>query len=375
MEKVGILTYHSAYNYGSVLQAYATQRAVEALCGNAQIINFRMAEQKNFYALYRYRYGARTLVKDLMQLPVHGKRKARCAAFEDFLSRYMNLSPECETPEQVYQLWDRYDTIVSGSDQIWNKHSQELEHNGWEYMMPYLLRGFAGKKVSYASSIANMTDEELGTIVPYVADFQAVSLRESSSAQRMAKVLGKVVDHVVDPTFLLTKEQWIQALGLKKKENREDYILYYSLGGLEPLRANRAILAQLAQKHHCKVKIVTPFAYLPPNDPSIEMHPEFGPVEFLEAIYNAKMIVSNSYHGTILSVNFGKDVYSLCEKTGSEFRKTDILERIGMEGRIIFRPEDLCTTTYPPIDYNCVEQKLAALRTRSQEYLKQALDA
>ena len=105
------------------------------------------------------------------------------------------------------------------------------------------------------------------------------------------------------------------------------------------------------------------------DDDIIEMHPEMGPIEFLNAIYNAKMVVTNSYHGTILSVNFGKEVYSLCENTGSEFRKTDILCELGMANRIIFDSNTLLKS-FTPVDYNKVENILCKLRENSIHYLK-----
>lgn len=77
MKKIGIITYHSAYNYGSVLQAYATQYAVKKLGYDSEIINYRMKEQRKSYALYRMNCGMKSLLKDLMQFPVQDKRKQR----------------------------------------------------------------------------------------------------------------------------------------------------------------------------------------------------------------------------------------------------------------------------------------------------------
>ncbi|GEA30038.1 polysaccharide pyruvyl transferase family protein [Clostridium diolis] len=372
MKKIGIITYHSAYNYGSALQAYATQEMVKKICGYAELINFRMKEQRQFYSLYRTKYGMKTLIKDIMQFPLHGKRRIRCNAFENFFNQYMNLSNECQTPDDVVNIWNKYDTIISGSDQIWNKHSQELEHNSWEYMNSYLLVGFSGKKVSYASSVANMTDDELKRIIPEISKFSSISMRENSSSVHMAEMMGRNIENVLDPTFLLDKADWIKSLNLKENKKKR-YILYYSLGGIQPLKKNRKVLIELANSRQCKLIIVTPFAFIPIQNKVVETHSEFGPVEFLEAIYNAEMVVTDSYHGTILSVNFEKDVYSLCENVGSEFRKTDILNRIGLNDRIIYDVDSLITKTFEPIDYGYVNCEVERLRKHSKEYLKEAI--
>ncbi|MDO5406084.1 MAG: polysaccharide pyruvyl transferase family protein [Eubacteriales bacterium] len=373
MNKIGIITYHAAYNYGSALQAYATQCAVEKLGYKAEIINYRMPEQKNIYSLYRMRYGIKTLLKDLMQFPVQKQRTERINKFEDFFKEFLNMSDECTYPDDVYQLWDNYSTIISGSDQIWNKHSLELENVGMEYMQPYLLHGFGGKKISYASSVANMTDDELKLIVADVSKFVALSMREKRSALKMTDLMNRKVDSVVDPTFLLNKADWIDKLNIQKKKNNDKYILYYSLAGIKPLKKDMANLKKIANEKGIRVKVITPFAYVRFNDSTIEMHPEAGPRKFLELIYNAEMIVTNSYHGTILSLNLGKNVYSICENGGSEFRKTEILERLGLKNRIVSGTNELLTNIFTDIDYAIVDKKLSALRAESYQYLEQSL--
>ena len=371
MGKTGILTYHSAYNYGSALQALATQKAVSSFSTETEIINYRMNSQKSIYTLYRTSFGLKTFAKDILQLPIHSKRKQRAEKFETFFNQFFNLSEECATPEDVYNIWNRYSAIVSGSDQIWNKHSLELETCDWKYMYPYVLKDFPGRKISYASSISNMTDEELKMIIPYINQFDAVSMREISSTKRMNEFLKDTVVNVLDPTFLLTKEEWIKLLNLRK-DNSKKFILYYSLGGVNYIKKNRPILKQLAKQYGCKVYVIMPFANVS-NDDIIESHPEYGPIEFLNSIYNAEMVITDSFHGTILSVNFGKDLYSLCKAGGSTFRKTDILGILGMEDRAIFDSNDLITKRYTPINYTAVYEKLAIMRKNSLDYLKNAL--
>lgn len=370
METIGIITYHSAYNYGSVLQAYATQSAVKKLGLDSEIINYRMKEQRKVYALYRTGFGLKRFIKDVMQIPVHNKRKQRKEKFESFINSKLVLSKELSRPDEVYYLWGKYPIIISGSDQIWNKHSLEMEHNDLKYMDPYLLKGFGGKKISYASSIANMSDQELDGIIPEIKQFDYIAMRERSSAHRVSSAINRNVDHVVDPTFLLTKDEWVKALDVR--ELMDDYILYYSLDGIKTVKDDITVIKKIAKMRGLKVKVITPFVYLNHNDDIIEVHPEIGPEEFLELIYNAKMVVTDSYHGTILSINLEKEVFSTCKKGGSEFRKTDILNRIGLEDRIIYDTSDL-NNEYVSIDYKKVMSKLNILRENSWKYLEGAL--
>ncbi len=370
MEKIGIITFHAAYNYGSVLQAYATQEAICGLGYDAEIVNYRLAEQKKVYAKLRFGYGLPRLLKDLMLLPIYGKRSEKYEKFETFFKERLHLTEEVETPEEVCRLWERYAAVVSGSDQIWNKHSLELETNDWRFMEPYLLCGFNGRKVSYASSTANMTDGELERIKPQLEGFMHIAMREPSSAVKMAELLKREIASVLDPTFLLCKEEWIAKLGVQKRTG--DYIFFYSLGGPKAFGRVKEKLSALSKKHGCKILVVTPFCRVS-RSACFEPFPECGPTEFLGAIDGAKMVVTDSYHGTILSVNFGKDVYSLCKAGGSEFRKTDVLRMLGLEERIITDPAALIEKTFADIDYENVYAKLNQRREQSRQYLSDAL--
>lgn len=375
MLRTALITYHSAYNFGSVLQAFATQTAMEKLGYPVEIINYRMAEQNYFYQkLYRAKYGLKTAVKDLMMAPVQARRKERAGRYERFFAEYFQLSRKVSEPLEVTEFWNQYDLIVSGSDQIWNKHSCELEHNDWQCMDPYLLKGFNGRKISYASSVGNMTDTELQHILPELQQFDALAFRESVSAGKMAALLGRQVDTVLDPTFLLTKDEWSARFQLRRPSDKR-YILVYSLGGPKKIVRLPPILSKLAEKRDCKVKLVTPFAYFPCLDKRIEYHPEYGPVEFLDALNNAEMVVTDSYHGTVLSVNFGKEFYSICKSGGAEFRKTDILNRLGLQDRIIHDAAEIPGLNLPSIDYTAVYAKLDILRQHSLNYLRSALES
>lgn len=371
--KVGLITYHCAYNFGSVLQAYATQRKLEDLCESVEMINYKNVGQYEFYSMYRTKCGIKTMIKDLLQFPIHRKRKLYQQNFEKFCKDYMHLSKECGTPEAVEKIWKKYDAVVSGSDQLWNKHSDDMRYNSWEYMDPYILKNYQGKKISFASSIVNMTDNELKKIEPEIKKFQYIAMRELEAAKRMENLLNRKIETVLDPTFLLKKEQWIKELQLMLYDE-ENFILYYSRGRIKDVLADIKVLKRLAKSFSCKIKVITPSFYIPVNDDDIENHPEYGPIEFLQAIYNAKMVITDAYHGTILPINFHKDVYSINRGLDGENRKTDFLNRIGLQERIISGIEELERKTFRPIDYDAVQYKIDELRKYSINYLKKALE-
>lgn len=369
MDKIGIITFHSAYNYGSVLQAYATQETVKKLGYNTEIINYRTKEQKRIYSNIKFCNGFKDFIRDVTLLPVYSKRKLRAKKFEEFIAN-MQLSEICRIPKDVIKIWSQYPVIISGSDQIWNKHSLELENVGWEYMDPYLLNGYKGGKISYASSIANMNPNELKKILNKIDDFSYVSTRESVSSEALSKMVNNNISIVLDPTFLLKNKDWINSFNLKKK--KEKYILYYSLRGINGFNEIKDTLVYLSKQYNCKILTITPFCFINKNS-IFEPHPEYGPIDFLNAIYNSELVVTDSFHGTVLSVNFEKDFFSICKNNGSEFRKTDILKRIDLEDRIIHNVLDIQENNFKIIDYNVINIKLDKLREESLNYLKVAL--
>ena len=367
-----LITYHAAHNFGSMLQAYATQEVVESLGHHCDVINYRMKEQKEFYSLLRTQYGLASFMKDIILIPFYKSRKISSDRYERFIQEYLHLTDEVATPYEVSKLWEKYDIAISGSDQIWNKHSFEMEHNDWEYLNPYLLAGFNGRKVSYASSIGGMNNDELCIIKEKIDSYDYISTREEMAAARIEDMLRKPVVSVLDPTFLLSKDEWINKLNLRQT-NEKPYILYYSLRGYKNGIPRMKALKQIANERNMSVKVLTPFYYLPYFDAHFVQVFEYGPIEFLQAIYNASMIISESYHGTILSINFEKDVYSLCGNKGAEYRKIEILKKLGLEDRIIYNVGQLLAE-HKPINYTEVSNKLTDLQRKSREYLNASLE-
>lgn len=327
-KKVGIITYHAAYNYGSVLQAYATQEFLKRIGMTPQIINYRMDEQKRCYSLYRTSYGAKVLLKDLEQLPIHAKRAERVKRFEEFISSSLDLTEEFSDPNRIIEVATGFDVLLSGSDQIWNKHSNELWNVDWKYMDPFFFVGCEGKKVSYASSVGNMTDTELEMIKGKILDFANVSMREESAAKRIRSLFNMPVATVPDPTFLLTSSDW-DTLVNDVPHKQEKFFFFYSLHGVKMIQLWKPVIEELSYTTGLKAIAITPSIYSKYKSNNIENHPEFGPYDFLAAIRDCEFVMTDSFHGTALALNYGKPLLSIMNEGGSEYRKADLLATLG----------------------------------------------
>lgn len=234
LSSVGIVTYHAAYNFGSVLQALGTQIAFEKHGCSASIINYRPSGQRAFYEmLYRTNRSLKTLINDLSLISVKSDRLLRAERFERFINQQLNLTECVEKASDLGKFADSFDIYVSGSDQILNIHSNEYSGSDWDAMKPYLLDFTNRRKVSYASSPANMTRDEIKHIVPDLQKFTMLSAREQDAAEMIGQLVGRPCANVLDPTLLVGADSWrrIATRAADEMNLPKKYALIYSLNG------------------------------------------------------------------------------------------------------------------------------------------------
>ena len=372
MKKIGIITYHSAYNFGSALQAYATQEVINNLGYTAEIINYRMLSQRDAYSLVRRQDGIRTMLKDASQFPAFNYKKERARRFELFFNEYLDLTDEFSDPKDFNNIAGKFNIIVSGSDQIWNKHSNELANVSWDYMKPYLLDGFSGKRISYASSIGNSTDQDLQHMKSSLLGFDHIAMREDSSARIIRRLTNKSIEVVIDPTLLLTEEDWVKRLNIKKHKHKP-YILMYSLAGYKSIRKGKELIRSFADNGF-QIKYITPYFYSPTFGRQYINCLSCGPIEFLDLLYNADIVVTDSFHGTMFSLNMRKKFFSLNGESKTDVRKIEVLKALDLMSRCITWNTKYDELDKEEIDYSLVKNKISSLREHSIDYLKNAIE-
>lgn len=376
-KKVGLITYHAGYNYGSAFQTFATYRTLEMLGADVTIINYRPQSQKDNYCLLRRKMGIKTLINDIFLLPIAKKRKKRFDGFESFIQRRYKLTQEFCSPENFDKVCADFDVVVSGSDQLFNIRSEDLANHGWALMKPYLLHDVKCKKVSYASSINDLSDDELGLIAEDLYRFDYLSSREACSATRMEKFLKKSVVAVIDPTLLCDREFWDKEIGLEC-DSKEDYILYFAVNsglrcGFKLVYNDLQRINPIARKLKCKIYVVTPFANVYFAGNQVVNIQDKSPEEFLKILNGAKLVFTKSYHGIALSISLNKDFYFLPDIGSTDVRKMDLLKRVGLENRAI---EDIHELTFQEmrIDYSDINQRVQELKRKSLKYLDKAIN-
>ena len=254
--KVAFITRHTPSNYGSVLQAYATQRAIEGLGHEAVCINYIRTDElpenrtKTLLSVSRWNKNAATrLLYSVTQKPVFDAAGKR---FDRYRKNMLTLTDECwNTPEELAQNLPKADVYMTGSDQVWNTVGTGVIDPA--YFLSFVPDG--KKKVAYAGCIGTKTvrDEDRDNIIKWLKRYDHITIREKCGVV-LAQSLGVCAEQVLDPTFLMSPKDWLGIL--PKKEKTESYVLVYQL---HPNKEFQAYAKEFARRKKMRLIRVHPY--------------------------------------------------------------------------------------------------------------------
>ena len=366
--KTGILTFHASHNYGSMLQAYALQQTVLSLGHDCEIINFRTERQRRSYRPFYAKGGLRGIAKAIMYPRIARDAKAKHRLFERFLREELKVSEqEYATMEQLDEARLPYDAIIAGSDQIWNTIC--FDHDR-AFFLPFAPEGC--RKIAYAPSMGPCPEEQVAKeydaqIRADLESFSAISVREERTADRLETIIGRHPAVTVDPTLLLTRKQWQQII---KPEPivKGDYILYYS-----PWNSDEVLqeATRLSEKFKMPIVVSNGFSVKWPRRRDLKIVNAVGPLEFLNLISNARLVVSGSFHAAVFSLLFDRQLYAY--DGTSDARVNSMLNITGLQ-HVAQEPEALVDPTETARLYAAGRQRLEPLRAESIKFLKNALN-
>lgn len=367
--KIGGLTFHSSYNFGSNLQAYALQQYIVKLSNecNAEIdysiINLRTEAQNK---LYNYKINDNIIKRIIKQIIFGNKLNKRQENFERFINSYLNVTKEYRTREDIINDNVSYDACITGSDQIWNLAAYDFD---WSYF----LDGINCKnKISYAVSSGpkkrEISKEDEERIKNLLSEYNHISVREEGTKDFISQFTDKDVKINMDPTILLTKEEWNEIID-NKNIVEEPYILYYSL---RPSNSRTKYLKLLSKKMNMKIVVANPSYKYDIIGGFVKKY-ESGPLEFLNLLKNAKLVISSSFHGTIFSVILNIPFYALNGR--NDYRISTLLKVMKLEERMIMEGDnvdDIAANAFD-INFETANNMIEKERQKSKEYLISAL--
>lgn len=374
------LAFRTATNYGAILQAYATQQVIEGYGFRTEIIDYVPGSDKGIIKSPEY-YLAQVIKKtkgmthrnqpealDELHKKNLEERKRQTEKFR--LSRLHGII-HIEGYESLVQHAGLYKAVLVGSDQLWPPNV------AFTYLRTLRFAPKGVRRISYATSmgVSSYPWYVKRQAARFFKEIDCLSIREEQGKRIIKDICGRDARVVLDPTYLISKKKW-EALIPPVKEIADEYVLLYFLGDNPEMKK--------AAKHYASAKglrvvsIMSSESNADDSPYADEILTGKGPEQFLNLIRNAACVFTDSFHGFAFSVINEKQVYVTYRvRKGTQSRNSridNIVEKFGLEDRLIKDPAALGSVKDSEIDYAAVREKLAALRQDSLSFLESALD-
>lgn len=362
--KIGIITFHAAFNYGSMLQAYAMQTFLERQGHQVEIINFRPEIQKKAYSKplkWNNKGNIILSFKRLLFTPIEVcKLYKKWNLFNSFLHKYLNLSKEYNSIDELIKDDIGIDLLITGSDQIWNTNAFDFSE---VYFGNFLNSDIP--KIAYAPSMGPSPEtQDVKYLKKLLQGYRAVSVREERTKQFIEDYgIFKNVEIVLDPTMLLDGCDYDLLYG-KEPLIKEDYIFYYTPGGAR--HEFLQIAENIGEKYNLPVIVENSYT---PGDlkryKHIKAYAAVGPSEFLNLVKNSKVVCGASFHLMVFAVLFNKKFF--CINGDVDSRLNNLMKITGNQDCII--------SIQSPINIQKTESYLEDIRKHSENFLVDSINS
>lgn len=364
--KVSVITRHAITNYGSLLQALATQTVIEQLGHTCEIIDYIREDET-------YTRSERTLLRQKPEWNRNPlKRFAYLALrqpwsvlsgrrFEKEREKLLKLSRLYSSPEELREEPPAADIYLTGSDQVWGPVEDGSYDSG--YCLSFAPE--EAKKASYAASFghAELTEEQKTYFRKWLCRYDRLTVRETS-AVKLLEGLGLCAEQVLDPTLLLDAQYWSRFM---KPIRKKRYILVYQIHHDEALGEYARKVAK--SRHLPLIRISASFHQFF-REGKLVWCPPVG--EFLSYIRNAECLITDSFHGTAFAINFNTPFVEVLPKNNTGTRNMSILSLTGLSDRILKDQSDM-ELPFTKMDFEFANHVLAENRKRSLAVLESML--
>lgn len=367
MKKVGIITYHRAYNYGSALQSYALNYFLRTYGFDVKTIDYSNENQRNLYELFEKNNSVMSIARNIHTLLYYGKLKEKKRKFDEFIKLEIPVTEKKFMKKTDLINYDfGFDNYICGSDQIWNQNCADFDSS---YMLSFVKD--KTKCISYAPSIgvSSITDEQGNKFKEEISNFKSISIREEQGKNILEKYIDKDIKVVLDPTFLIEENEW-EKLSNKPKI-KGDYIFAYFIGDVSGMRDFTESL-----RKKTKLPVVVVYKNLRDFKYKTVKYYDAGPKEFLGLIKNAKYVCTNSFHSVVFSIIFKKKFWVFVEDQDKNLPQTrihNITKKLGLENRILSKSK-MDIDIDANIDYEEVNKKLNEEKQKSIKYLLDSME-
>lgn len=351
---IGILTFHWSTNYGAVLQTYSLQEYLKALGHDVKIINY-VPVKKSLKNCFQYR-NPKNIIKQLKEL-----KKEQ--SFIPFRKKWLQLTKQYNTLEELQNDSPNLDVYICGSDQVWNPY---FLAKGEKKITPSYFLPFGGsdvKRISYAVSmgVTEYPEELKKVILPLIKKFNYLGVRENTGKQILEDMDFKDVSLVPDPTILLTEERLTKLIPSSAKRNSD--IFFYIL------QENQNTIKKTLQfsKDTLKLKVASNL-----SEPFMSIE------NWLLNLRNTQFVVTNSFHGVIFSILFKKPFVVVPIENrlkGMNDRIITLLSNFNLESRIldVYDEDKVKILFKTPIDWEKIEEIRDEMKDIAYKFLTTSL--
>jgi len=388
MKKIALVTCYFQHNYGSQLQALATQMACDKQGWPNETICIDGLKPEINKAKYRY-FLSRILdihtIRDKMATvrkiwakktnPVYAQQlSVRDQLFTDFAQERFRLSSRYGNKAELGSQASEYSAFIVGSDQLWLPSNISADY----YTLNFVPNGIGVRKVAYATSfgVAHLPAKQAKMAQEFLPRLDSIMVREESGKELVKQLIGKEVPVVCDPTLLFSAEEWAEVLP-QEQRIKEPYILCYFLGN-NPIQ--RTWAKKMAQETGCKI------VQLPHLDEYIKSDNGFAdytlydvnPLDFVALIRDAQYVLTDSFHCTVFSTLHKKTFFTFRRYAGDAAVSTNgrlysLLASFGLSDRMLHGDEPVVEKLKMDIDFAAAHAKLQEMREKSWHLLKNSI--
>ena len=385
MKKIALISCHKDPNYGTMLQAYALHKAIKKLGFNSEYLSYTTTPKGWQRIKYIFTTGIKVpliLLKKILYLikkqhSINDFSFFTTPDFEQIMSayaswhkKYIPCTTEVYNHLNITNILQLYDKFIVGSDQTWSPY-RNMNYTAFYFNFLQFVND-SEKKCSYAPSFGTSSLLPYFTkrVIKELKTFNYVSCREGGISKVLYKEGNIHIEHVVDPTLLLTPQEWEEvALPITMPSK---YILCYILG-------EKDCISEFAERLGGQTNIPVFYILTRPhylNKPNLLNM--IGPGEFITLIKNATYVCTDSFHGTIFSINFNVPFYSFTkrntyDKTNDNDRIQEVLSTFNLLDR--YKEDYDKNILTPDINFDDANIILNQLRSKSIDFLRELLNA
>ena len=380
--KIGILTLPLHTNYGGILQAYALQTVLERM--GHKVIVYNLDRKPLHCGLYvtSLTFIRRVLssIKHRVKFTYYNLNKESENYYQEFMVKTQFTQPFIDRYIHCYYLKNHtveiigsnVDCVIVGSDQIWDfENGMSIAGSVSNAFLPFLGKSKI-KRFSYAASFGkdtwNYTIQQTQISREAIKAFTGISVRESSGIDLCKQYLGMEATQHIDPTMLLTNDDYINNLGISKLKSSSGNMLVYILDRT----SEKDLIVQYIEEKLSLKKFRVNSKAEDITSQNVKIQDKIQPpVErWLRGFFDAKFVVTDSFHACVFSILFHKPFIVIGNKHRGLTRFVSLLSKFGLEDRLINKLDDIDKLDLrKTIDFTNTEEVLHRERRKSIEYI------